>query len=60
MNWVVPCRLTTMPRSEHDERPPARTRPKLRVAASDHMVMLENNPERVKSYFQDPRVKYAA
>jgi hypothetical protein len=24
------------------------------------MVMLENNPERVKSYFQDPRVKYAA
>jgi len=39
---------------------PARTKPKLRAAANDHMVMLENNPERVKSYFQDPRVKYAA
>jgi hypothetical protein len=32
----------------------------MRAAANDHMVMLENNPERVKSYFQDPRVKYAA
>ena len=39
---------------------PIRTKPKLRAAANDHMVMLENNPERVKSYFQDPRVKYAA
>ena len=39
---------------------PARTKPKLKAAAKDHMVMLENNPERVKSYFQDPRVKYAA
>jgi transposase len=39
---------------------PVRTKPKLRAAANDHMVMLENNPERVKSYFQDPRVKYAA
>jgi hypothetical protein len=32
----------------------------LRTAANDHMTMLENNPERVVSYFQDPRVKYAA
>ena len=39
---------------------PVRTKSKLRAAANDHMVMLENNPERVKSYFQDPRVKYAA
>jgi len=39
---------------------PVRTKPKMRAAANDHMVMLENNPERVKSYFQDPRVKYAA
>ena len=39
---------------------PVRTRPKLKAAAKDHMVMLENNPERVKSYFQDPPVKYAA
>ena len=39
---------------------PARTKIKLKAAVSDHMIMLENNPERVKSYFQDPRVKYAA
>ena len=39
---------------------PARTRTKLKAAATNHMVMLENNPERIKSYFQDPCVKYAA
>ena len=39
---------------------PARTKIKLKAAANDHMIMLENTPERVKSYFQDPRVKYAA
>lgn len=30
------------------------------TAANDHMVMLESSSERVKSCFQDPRVKYAA
>ena len=39
---------------------PTRTKEKLRNAANDHMTMLENNPERVVSYFQDPYVKYAA
>lgn len=39
---------------------PTRTKAKLKDAANAHMSMLENNPERVKSYFQDPRVKYAA
>ena len=39
---------------------PVRTKEKLRAAANDHMTMLENNPQRVASYFQDPRVKYAA
>ncbi len=34
--------------------------PKLRDATSAHMMMLEQNPERVMSYFQDRRVKYAA
>lgn len=33
---------------------------KLRDAANEHMAMLEKSPERVMSYFQDPRVKYAA
>ena len=33
---------------------------KLHAAVDDHMLMLQNNPERVASYFQDPYVKYAA
>jgi len=37
-----------------------RTKTKLKAAANDHMNMLGQNPERIKSYFQDPRVKYAA
>ena len=36
-----------------------RTKDKLRAAANDHMTMLESNPIRVASYFQDPRVQYA-
>jgi transposase len=39
---------------------PVRTKDKLRAAANDHMAMIEASPERVKSYFKDPRVKYAA
>ena len=38
----------------------ARTKAKLRAAATEHMQTLEKSPERVKKYFQDPRVKYAA
>ncbi|MBC7481919.1 MAG: IS630 family transposase, partial [Rhizobacter sp.] len=33
---------------------------KLREAANEHMHMLECTPERVISYFQDRRVRYAA
>ena len=39
---------------------PVRTKKKLKRAACEHMTMLEKYPERVKSYFQDPRVQYAA
>jgi transposase len=39
---------------------PARTKAKLKAAATAHMEKLEASPQRVKSYFQDPRVKYAA
>ena len=42
------------------KRVPVRTKAKLREAASSHMTSLEQNPERVISYFQDKRVKYAA
>lgn len=39
---------------------PARTKAKLKSAAIEHMTQLEQDPERVMSYFQDPFVKYAA
>jgi hypothetical protein len=32
----------------------------LHAAATNHMTFIQTNPERVRSYFQDPRVKYAA
>jgi transposase len=39
---------------------PVRTKAKLKAAAGDHMTMIDTSPERVRAYFQDPRVKYAA
>ena len=39
---------------------PVRTKAKLHAATKEHMNHLANKPERVKSYFQDSRVKYAA
>ena len=39
---------------------PVRTKEKLKAAATEHMHKLEQSPERVKSYFQDKCVKYAA
>lgn len=41
------------------KRVPVRTKAKLRQAANEHMAMLEQSPERVMSFFQDPKVKYA-
>lgn len=39
---------------------PVRTKAKLKTAAEDHMTMIGTSPERVRAYFQDQRVKYAA
>lgn len=39
---------------------PVRTKAKLKAATVQYMETLEGSPERVKSYFQDQRVKYAA
>ena len=39
---------------------PVRTKAKLKAATTEHMQTLEKSPERVKKYFQDSRVKYAA
>jgi len=37
-----------------------RSKAKLQAAANDHMTLLSHSPERVRTYFEDPRVKYAA
>ena len=37
-----------------------RTKAKLRDAANEHMVRLEQSPDRIRSFFQDQPVKYAA
>ena len=39
---------------------PVRTKAKLKAAAQDHMGLIDQSPDRVRAYFQDPRVKYAA
>lgn len=39
---------------------PVRTKAKLRQAATDHMTMREQTPQRVKKYFGDPKVACAA
>lgn len=39
---------------------PARTKAKLKAVATEHMTELEQSPQRVKAFFQDPRVRYAA
>jgi len=41
------------------KRVPVRTKAKLRQAANEHIAMLEQSPERLMSFFQDPKVKYA-
>lgn len=53
-------RLNADLKQEMSKRVPVRTKAKLREAANDHMAMLEQNPERVMSYFQDRHVRYAA
>ena len=39
---------------------PVRTKAKLRAAADEHMQFIAANRDRVRGYFQDPIVKYAA
>ena len=47
-------------KQEMGKRVPMRTKTKLREAANDHMAILDQNPGRVLSDFQDRRVRYAA
>jgi transposase len=37
-----------------------RTKAKLRETTEEHMQLLQSQPQRVQSYFEDPRVKYAS
>ena len=53
-------RLNADLKQEMGKRVPVRIKAKLRAVASEHMAMLEQNPERVIGYFQDQRVRYAA
>ena len=39
---------------------PVRTKAKLRKATNEHMTQLAQSPDRIKSFFQDQPVKYAA
>jgi transposase len=39
---------------------PSRTKERLSKAASEHMAMLKDNPKRIKEYFKDPVISYAA
>ncbi len=39
---------------------PVRTKAKLKAASEEHMDLIGQSPDRVRAYFQDPRVKYAA
>jgi transposase len=39
---------------------PVRTKPKLKAAAQNHMALIGRSPDRIRAYFRDPRVKYAA
>ena len=44
----------------HGSKVAPRTKTRLKAAATAHMELIEVSPERVKKYFQDPRVAYAA
>ena len=53
-------RLNADLKHEISSKVPVRTKAKLKEAASKYMGKLEQDPERVRSYFRDPRVAYAA
>jgi transposase len=42
------------------KRAPARTKPELSKAARSHWRMLQRRPERVRRFFEHPRISYAA
>ena len=53
-------RLNADLKHEIRKRVPVRNKGKLKAAAMEHMTEIEKSPNRIRAYFQDPRVKYAA
>lgn len=53
-------RLDADLKQEMGKRVPVRTKAELGEAANKHMTTLGQSPERVMSYFQDRRMRYAA
>ncbi len=43
-----------------EARVPCRTKDKLCLASTNHMAAIEKSPERIKAFFKDPFVAYAA
>lgn len=43
-----------------EARVPCRTKDKLRRAATEYMSAIEKNPDRIKTFFKDPIIAYAA
>lgn len=41
-------------------RAPSRSKKHLKAAAEDHLEMLKNSPNRIRKYFKDPAILYAA
>lgn len=39
---------------------PSRTKRMLEKSATEHMLMLESKPQRIRKYFKDPAIKYAS
>jgi len=53
-------RLNTDLKQAIGKKVPVTTKAKLRESANEHMTRLAQSPDRVKSFFQDQPVKYAA
>jgi transposase len=41
-------------------RAPSRSKTNLKAAAEDHLEMLKKSPDRIRKYFKDPAISYAA
>jgi hypothetical protein len=59
-DWNLDERLNADLKYTLGSRVQTRTKDKLKEATKAHMEMLQQHPVRMRSYFNDPRDKYAA